>query len=286
MPANLEVMIVNKQSITASIVLFHSDAREIEKVIDCCRSSILNVKIFLIDNSSNDNLKFLDNLDNVEYNFLGKNIGYGAAHNIAITKSQQQLSKYHIVLNPDISFKPEILEQAFNYMESNTGVGMISPKIIYPDGRPQYMCRMLPTPFDLIARRFTPAFIRPIFKQSLNEYTLANLDYQKIHNIPNLPGSFMFLRNKALEEVGGFDVNFFMYLEDIDLTRRIHAKYDTIYYPEIEITHTLEQGSYKSGKLLKYHIQSALYYFKKWGWFFDEERAKVNAILKKKLTNE
>lgn len=274
-------MEVNKQSITASIVLFHSDVEEIELVIDCCLSSAIDVKVLLIDNSSDDRLKVLaTDKDNVEYHYLAKNIGYGAAHNIAINKSQHYSSRYHLVLNPDISFNPEIIEQAFAYMEKNNNVGMLSPKISFPDGKPQFMCRMLPTPFDLITRRFIPKFLHPIFKQSLNNYVLYGLDQNAIHNIPNLPGSFMFLRNDALKEVGAFDENFFMYLEDIDLTRRIHSKYDTIYYPNIEITHTLEQGSYKSGKLLKYHIQSAVYYFNKWGWFLDKERSKVNKSLK------
>ncbi|MCX2432372.1 glycosyltransferase [Pedobacter sp. GR22-10] len=272
-------------NITASIVLFNSNADEIEHVISCFTSKTLHLKLYLIDNSKNDDLKYLGNVENVEYIFLGKNIGYGAAHNVAISLSGKG-SPYHLVLNPDISFKPEIIEQAFRYMENNSKVGMLSPKILYPDGRPQHMCRMLPTPFDLIARRFMPGFIKPFFRKSLNNYTLEKLDYKKIHNIPNLPGSFMFLRNKALKEVGGFDENFFMYLEDIDLTRRIHTKYDTIYYPDIEITHALEQGSYKSGKLLKYHIQSALYYFNKWGWFNDEARSKINKSLEKKLKND
>lgn len=271
-----------KFNITASIVLYHSDEVEIKHVIECFKSSSLRLKMYLVDNSANDDLKHLGDLENVEYIYMAKNVGYGAAHNVAITKSATE-SPYHLVLNPDISFQSEILDQAYEYMEKNSNVGMLSPKIVYPDGRPQFMCRMLPTPFDLIIRRFLPKFLKPFFKKPLENYILSGLDHNSIHNIPNLPGSFMLLRNKAIAEVGGFDEKFFMYLEDIDLTRRIHAKYRTEFYPKIKVIHALEQGSYKSKKLLQYHIESAFYYFKKWGWLIDRERTEINHSLKEKL---
>ncbi|WP_406824407.1 glycosyltransferase family 2 protein [Pedobacter sp. KACC 23697] len=271
--------------LTASIVLFHSDEEEIKHVIECFLSSTLSGKIYLIDNSLNDELKTLGNIKGVEYIFLNNNIGYGAAHNVAIFKSKFE-ADYHVVLNPDISFESRILIEAHNYMVSNNDVGMLSPKIVYPDGTPQYMCRLLPTPFDLIVRRFLPSLIKPLFNKLLNNYILKKLDYTKKHNIPNLPGSFMFLRNSAISEVGGFDEKFFMYLEDVDLTRRIHSRFKTIFYPHITVVHALEQGSYKSKKLLQYHIQSAFYYFKKWGWLVDKERTRINSILLKQLNNE
>ena len=56
-------------------------------------------------------------------------------------------------------------------------------------------------------------------------------------NVPYLQGSFMFLRTKALKEVGLFYERFFMYPEDIDITRRMHKKYKTIFYPEVSIHH-------------------------------------------------
>lgn len=75
----------------------------------------------------------------------------------------------------------------------------------------------------------------------------------------------MFLRCSSLKDVGFFDENFFMYLEDTDLNRRIHSKYKTIFYPYVEIVHEYAKESYINKKLLKYHIQSAIYYFNKWG---------------------
>jgi len=87
----------------------------------------------------------------------------------------------------------------------------------------------------------------------------------------------MFLRTSVLKDLGPFDENIFMYLEDTDLNRRIHSKYKTIFYPKVSIMHEYSKESYVNKKLLIYHIKSAIYYFNKWGWFFDKERDELNS---------
>lgn len=86
----------------------------------------------------------------------------------------------------------------------------------------------------------------------------------------------MLLRAAALREVGLFDERFFMYPEDIDITRRIHRHFQTIFYPHVSIIHDHAQGSYKSPKLLWIHIINLCKYFNKWGWIIDRERKEVN----------
>jgi GT2 family glycosyltransferase len=100
--------------------------------------------------------------------------------------------------------------------------------------------------------------------------------YNKTMNVPYLSGCFMFLRVKALKEIGLFDERFFMYPEDIDLTRRIHSKYQTVFYPEVSVIHNHAQDSYKNYRMLWIHISNMVKYFNKWGWIFDSERRKVN----------
>jgi len=94
--------------------------------------------------------------------------------------------------------------------------------------------------------------------------------------VPSLSGCFMLLRTEVLKVVGGFDERFFMYCEDFDLCRRIGQVSKTIYYPDVSVIHNYEKGSYKNSKLLRYHIQSSVKYFNKWGWFFDKERRRIN----------
>jgi GT2 family glycosyltransferase len=268
--------------INASIVLYHNKIEQLQKAINSFLNTDLDVKLYLVDNSSNDDLKELENIDSrIEYIFNNANFGYGSAHNIAIRKSIEDDIPYHIVLNPDIYFQNDVLEKLFNYMEEDKNIGNIIPQVRYPDGEIQHLCKLLPTSIDLILRRFIPS---KSWKEKRNEiYELRFSEYNKTMNIPSLSGCFMFLRTSVLKEVGLFDENIFMYLEDTDLNRRIHSKYKTIFYPEVEIIHEYAKESYVNKKLLVYHIKSAIYYFNKWGWVFDKERDEINTKCLKKL---
>ncbi len=271
--------------LSASIVLYNTKIDELKRVIDSYFTYTGEKQLFLVDNSPTDSLKEIVKIypnNDIYYIFNNENMGYGKAHNIAIKKSIEQGLSYHIILNPDIIIKKGSLEKLTEYMEQHPEVGNIMPKIIYPNGELQYLCKLLPSPIDLIFRRFIPI---KKWKDAINErYELHSFGYDKIKNIPNLSGCFMFLRTEALKKVGLFDENIFMYLEDIDLNRRIHSKYKTIYYPDAIVIHEHQKESYKNRRLLKAHIQSAIYYFNKYGWLFDKERTTINKNVLKELS--
>ncbi|MEZ0322734.1 MAG: glycosyltransferase family 2 protein, partial [Hydrogenothermaceae bacterium] len=194
-----------------------------------------------------------------------------------LRKSIEENIPYHLVLNPDVYFGDGVLEELYNFMEANQDVGLVMPKVLYPNGEIQYLCKLLPTPIDVFGRRFLNFGPLKKFVEKRNYiYELRFTGYNKIMDVPYLSGCFMFLRTETLKEVGLFDEKIFMYFEDTDLSRRIHKKYRTVYYPNVHIYHEYAKGSYKSKKLLMYHIQSAIYYFNKWGWVFDKEREEVN----------
>ena len=264
--------------ITTSIVLYHHSIKEIDQLIECLQQSKATGDIYVIDNSPVPNAEF-NNLP-VTYIFTGKNIGYGAAHNIAIRKSIEQNVTYHLVINPDITFDPNILATIEQFMDSHPSVAQLMPKVYYPSGETQYLCKLLPTPFDLIFRRFLPSSWT---KKRTERFELRKSGYNKLIDVPYLSGCFMFLRTEALKEVGLFDERFFMYPEDIDLTRRIHLKFRTVFFPDVSIVHHHARGSYINFKMLYIHISNMVKYFNKWGWIFDKERKKINNKTLKQL---
>ena len=261
--------------ISASIVLYKTDKSVLE-TINSFLNTPINGKLFLVDNSPTNDLQqtLADTIidKRVEYTFNNANLGFGAAHNIALKKAVG-VSKYHLILNPDINFEANVIPALINYMEANENVGLVMPKIIYPNKSTQYVAKLLPTPVDLIFKRFIPSFL---IKKRMEKFQLKFTDYNTEMEVPYLSGCFMFLRVNALQKIGLFDENFFMYPEDIDLTRRMHQQYKTMFYPHVSVVHAHEQGSYKSKKLLYIHITNMIKYFNKWGWFFDAERRKVN----------
>ena len=261
--------------ISASIVLYKSDHLARKTILDFLNTE-MPVLLFLIDNSPTDQLKIgLSDLiadKRVCYIFNNKNIGFGAAHNIAMRQVFDN-SFYHLVLNPDIFFEPGTLEKLFRFAERDKEIGLVVPKVVYPNGDIQFVCKLLPTPFDLIIRRFLPNYL---VKKRKASFELQQSGYDKLFEAPYMHGCFMFLRTEVLKKVGFFDERFFMYPEDIDLTRRIHQHYKTVFFPDAKVVHVHARGSYKNVWLFFIHIQNMIKYFNKWGWFFDKERKEVN----------
>jgi GT2 family glycosyltransferase len=259
--------------LTISIVLYKSKIEIIENTITSVYKTNLNFKLYLIDNSPTDDLKVLKRDDRTEYMFNNTNLGFGKAHNIAMRKAIEE-ANYHLVLNPDIYFDKGVLEHIFSFMEANKDVGQVMPKICYPNGEVQRLCKLLPAPADLFLRRFFPWM--PGADERNKKYELRDSGYDKVMNIPYLSGCFMFFRTSSLKEVGFFDERIFMYIEDADITRRMYARYKTIFLPSITVYHHYAKGSYKNLKLMLYNIHGAFIYFNKWGWVFDSARRKIN----------
>ncbi|MGC1617896.1 MAG: glycosyltransferase family 2 protein [Candidatus Acidiferrum sp.] len=261
--------------LVGSIVVYQNSDERIQEAVGSFLNTELNVRLYVIDNSPDDRVRGLCDDGRVSYIFNGWNLGFGAAHNIAIRHSLKE-ANYHVVLNPDVYFERGVLEALLSFARSRPDVGVVMPKTLNPDGTVQHLCKQLPSPFDLIARRFLPGFLQPLMEARLARYEFRDQDYDSVLSVPVLSGCFMMLNCAALSQVGMFDERYFMYMEDVDLCRRMQERYKTIYFPKVAIYHGYEKGSYRSVRLMMRHIVSALRYFQKWGWFSDAERVRIN----------
>ena len=262
-----------KYNITASLVLYKNDIEDVRKAISSLLNTVLNIKLFLVDNSPTDLLKELSDLDSrIEYIFTGKNLGYGKANNLVINKMLGQ-TEYHLVMNPDVYFEAGTLDKIYAFMQANEDIGLCMPRVYHYDGTEQKLCKLLPTPKDLIIRRFIPD---GDYKDKISRiYNMWDADYESLMDVPFLSGSFMFMRASILAEVKGFDERFFLYCEDLDLCRRIGEISRTVYFPGAKIYHGYQKASYLNTKLMLIHSLSAIKYFNKWGWIFDKERRRL-----------
>ena len=232
-------------------------------------------KLYLLDNSEEREVypKTVIKHQNLRYMHMPSNLGYGKAHNVALRESAYYKTDLHLVMNSDILVKAEDIDAMHDWMLSNPQVGQLMPKVVNPDGTQQYLAKRLPAPIDVFGRRFLPAWV---MAKRNKRYELRDQDLTHPVNAPYLSGCFMMLRTKAAVEAGLFDERFFMYPEDIDLTRRIHRNYLTLYYPQWTIVHKHEKASYKDKHMLRIHIQNMCRSFNKWGWCFDKERKLFN----------
>lgn len=259
-----------------SIVLYHPHWEgEVLPLIEELQRVRCLRKIYLVDNSPAAAAVDLKDYKKVRYIHNEKNLGYGAAHNIAIRESVYYKTEFHLVMNSDILVKAEDIDLLHTYMTEHPEVGQLMPHVLGPDGQTQYLCKLLPSPMDLLGRRFLPAWM---MRRRMRRFELRDSGYDHPMNVPYLSGCFMLLRTEAVLKARLFDEQFFMYPEDIDLTRRIHRDYLTLYYPAVSIVHNHARESYKSVRMLCVHAVNICRYFRKWGWIIDKERRLFNRL--------
>ena len=258
--------------LNASIVLYQPDWQQVTDLTKVILQSNYVDCVYWIDNSPTG--QQFESLDSrIKYRHNSYNMGYGAAHNIAIRESIYDDIPYHLVINPDIILTKEALETMLLFMAQHSEVGSLMPKVVYPNGQLQRLCKLLPSPFDVFGRRFLP---KKWMERRNQTYEMHASGYDRLMNVPYLSGCFMLLRTQAVLKARLFDERFFMYPEDMDLTRRIHRDYLTVFFPHATIIHNHEKASYKSLKMLWVHMVNMCKYFNKWGWFCDKERTLFN----------
>lgn len=261
-------------SLTVSIVLYRTPLEHIKQCLRSLETYAGLLHLYVVDNSPTDELrsKCCTNLPS-QYIHLPSNPGFGKAHNVAIGKARELGAAYHLVVNADVRFEVDVLSPMLAYMEKHPDIGHMMPKVLNADGSTQRLCKLVPSPSDLLFRRFAGKKARAIRNR---HFELHASGYDKIMFVPYLSGCFMLLRQRALEDVGLFDERFFMYPEDIDLTRRIAENYETIFYPHVSVFHEHGAASHKSLKMLVFHIINICKYFNKWGWLRDSQRNLLN----------
>ena len=246
--------------LNVSFVLYQPNWKQVADLTEVILQLDKVNHIYWIDNSPQEQYHLPLQSPKITYNHNADNLGYGAAHNIAIRESIYDDVPYHLVVNSDIVLTAEALKTMLTFMIQHPEVGSLMPKVVYPNGQLQYLCKLLPTPIDVFGRRFLP---KRLINRRNQTYEMRASGYDKLMNVPYLSGCFMLLRTKAVQQAKLFDERFFMYPEDMDLTRRIHRNYLTIYFPHVTIIHNHEKASYKSLKMLWIHAVNICKYFNK-----------------------
>jgi len=230
----------------------------------------LKYEIIVVDNNSLDSIGEILNWQYSDVIFIEnkKNIGMGAGNNVGLKRAR---GKYVVIMNPDtIAFKDTFVK-LYNYMEENRGIGIAAPKQLNPDKTVQNSCYRWHSLLTPLYRR-TPLGNFKFAQKDLERYLMRDFDHKSKKEVNWLLGSFLFIRAKALEEVGFFDERFFLYFEDTDFCRRFwQKKWKVAYNPNAIIVHNhIRQSArvkwYKffTSIAARHHIISWIKYLKKW----------------------
>jgi len=226
-------------------------------------------EIIIVDNGSGDNsVEVLHNrFPNIKIIPNIRNLGYGAGNNMGIVQAKGEKI---LILNPDVEIKYPSIEKMMEYLDSHPDVGLIGPKLIYPDGVTQDSYRHFPGLFDLIIKR-THLHRFSFFRKRMDNYLMYDMNNSETQEVDWLVGAAFMMPTDFFKKIGLFDERYFLFFEDTDLCRRVwKTGYKVIYFPSSNAIHNhkrLSQGKWHKvlrKKTFYIHIASAIKYFWKW----------------------
>ena len=223
-----------------SVVILNYNVRYfLEQCILSVQKAIKNLdaEIIIIDNDSKD-----DSCEMVKSNFPTitlienkENVGFSKANNQAVAVAK---GKYICILNPDTAVAEDTFTQAFKYYESIENIGALGVYLM--DGTGNFLPeskRNLPTPKVSLLK--LTGFDKKYYASHLTETSKGEAEV--------LVGAFMLLKRSIYEEVAGFDEDYFMYGEDIDLSYKItKAGYKNHYLGTTTVLHYKGESTQKN----------------------------------------
>lgn len=240
-----------------------------KKLTENCINSVINstkeidYEIIVVDNSSDYEQVYESNelqMDKVIVFPNMPNNGFGAACNFGASKSK---GDYLLFLNSDTLVEKGTIDKCFKYLKDHVDIGILGVKMLLKDGTLDHGCkRGFPTPSSSLYYFLGLDKKHPESKK-YGAYRQTFIDENKTSFVDAVSGAFMMLPKKVYEMASGFDEDYFMYGEDIDLCYRVkNMGYSVVYFADAVIIHLKGQSGLnnKSPKVI-YHFYNAMTLF-------------------------
>ena len=236
-------------NLDVSVIIVNYNVKEfVQNLLHSLEKATRSIKaeIIIVDNASDDGSVELirEKFPYVKLVASKENLGFGRANNVGFQMAQ---GKYLFILNPDTLVQEDTLEKLISFFERTPDAGMIGCKILNPDGTLQLSCRRgFPSPWTSFCK---VTGLSSLFPKSrlFAKYNLTYLDEDQISEVDALSGSCMLMRKDVYDKIGGFDEQFFMYGEDLDLCYRVQkAGFKVYYVPETKIIHYKGESTKRS----------------------------------------
>lgn len=256
-----------------SIVILNYKTKNLSKEL---LKNLLNLKlpfeyeIIVVDNASFDGLDIVvkNKFPTVKFIQSQKNGGFAYGNNLGISRAT---GKYVMICNPDLAILTNAFETMLEYMEKNEAVALAGPRLINADKSIQYSCTDFPD-------WHLPIYRRTMFSETksgkiwLDKYLLRSFDHSQNFFVPALFAACLIVRRSAISKVGLLDERFFMYMEDLDWSRRFWQNgFKVAYIGEAEVIHLHRRQSAADNlpksffsRSARHHIVSFIKYLKKY----------------------
>lgn len=198
---------------TLAVVVTHQSSAHIRGCLD----ALTGEHVVVVDNASTDGTPDVvaAEFPDVGLCRLDRNVGLSTALNRGARAYEDEDV---LVLNPDARIAPTGIRVLESYLDDHPDVGVVLPRLVYPDGSLQESVRTFPTPAVMASRRLLPSSL-PAVRRTLDEHLMATR-CEAAGPVDWGLGAAMLIRRATLRELGGYDERYFLYCEDLDLAYR------------------------------------------------------------------
>lgn len=241
----------------------------------------LSYEIIVVDNASSDNSPaMLKKRKDITFVQSKKNVGFGAGNNIGIQKAK---GRYVLLLNSDVIADSVDFKQLVSYMDTHEDVGGLTVRVELPNGEIDPAShRGFPTlwrSFTYFSKLHLLTHNIPLLNKAFGGYHLADRNLNKVHEIDSPTAAFYLIRGNLLKKINGFDEDYFMYGEDLDLSMRIkQLGYSILYYPKYTVVHLKHQSGLKTKKKRTQSV-TTFHFYNAMKIFYDKHYASKNIAL-------
>jgi GT2 family glycosyltransferase len=238
----------------------------------CCLASLqhgqgdLEYEVWVVDNGSTDGSVEMVQTQFPAVHLLqnAANVGFTVANNQSLRACR---GRYALLLNPDTLVHDGALGRLVGFLDRHPEAGVVGVKLLNPDGSVQYSCRTFPT-LGAVLFRGTP-FGR-LFPRNryTREYLMQDWRHEEVRTVDWVSGAGMAVRRSVWEQIGLLDERFFIYCEDMDFCKRVHAAgWHVKYFPGAVVTHVIGRTTDQNlrAMILQFHRSMYLYYDKHYG---------------------
>jgi GT2 family glycosyltransferase len=263
---------INKKSLSI-IIINYNLAKEIENCLESLSNKIvsnqdINFEVIIVDNNSPDKeLPLVEKKlasDTIKFYYLDENVGFGKGCNYGFSKAS---GKYICFLNPDTLIKEDIFSHIISQFENDKSIGIIGPKQQVREPLFDFSAGYSPN----IIFEFFNLFGLGIYFEGFLISLITKIKKNKKLKVKWILGAAIFIKSELFKEIGGFDKDYFMFFEELDLCKRVaNQKLKIIYCPEYRIHHIGSVSGKKDYTLytIRTYISKNIYLSKHYKYFY------------------
>lgn len=250
--------------ILSIIIINYNLAKEIE---DCLKSLLqtlgthreLQFEIIIVDNNSPDKklpeTEKIFNQENIKFYYLDENVGFGKGCNYGFTKAT---GKYLCFLNPDTVIKENIFSPIINLFEYDSTIGIVGPKQQVRKPFFDFSAGFYPNVFFELFNLFGVG----VFSEGFIVYLLTRIKKNKVLQVDWILGASIFIKAELFNKIDGFDKDYFMFYEEVDLCKRVSNNgFRIVYFPQYSIHHIGSVSGKKDYRLYTIRTYSSKYLY-------------------------